>query len=248
MNEKKFTLTEHLAELRKRLFIILIVIIGSSSICFLYVDRAIQDILKPASQLEFVYLSPPELFLAYVKISLVAGLIISSPITFYQIWLFIKPGLEKSEKRIMLISLFAGVFFFIVGTTFAYKIILPITIQFFANIKVEDIEPMISFGSYIGFISSILLSFGLVFEMPMLVALLTRFKLISAPTLRKNRKIVILLVFIVAAILTPPDVISQMLLAGPMLLLFEFSILISSILGKEKKEENILKRIPSSSN
>nr|WP_207726866.1 twin-arginine translocase subunit TatC [Anaerosolibacter carboniphilus] len=239
---------EHLAELRKRLFIILAVAIGTSSICFFYVDRVVQDILKPAKQLDFVYLSPPELFLAYVKISLIAGIIISSPISFYQIWLFIKPGLEKTEKRFILASLFTGAFFFIAGTTFAYKIILPITIEFFAKLKIEDIEPMISFGSYIGFISSILLSFGLVFEMPMLIALLTRFKLISAPTLRRNRKVVILLVFIVAAILTPPDVVSQILLAGPMVLLFELSILISSFLGKENRQENTLKRISSSSN
>jgi sec-independent protein translocase protein TatC len=248
VKENKFTLVEHLAELRKRLFIILIVAIGTSSICFFYVDRVVQDLLKPGKQLDFVYLSPPELFLAYVKISLLAGIIISSPITFYQIWLFIKPGLEKTEKRFILVSLFGGVFFFIAGTTFAYKIILPITIDFFAKLKIEDIEPMISFGSYIGFISSILLSFGLVFEMPMLIALLTKFKIISAPTLRKNRKIVVLIVFIVAAILTPPDVISQILLAGPMVLLFELSIVISSFLGNENKQENALNRIPSSSN
>lgn len=242
MEDKKLTLIQHLAELRKRLFVILLIAIVSSFISYFYVDRLITEVLKLAQRMNLVYLTPPELFIACIKISLVTGLIVSSPLIFYQIWLFIKPGLMLEEKKYILISLYAGVFFFILGITFAYKVILPVTINFFIGFEVEGIKPMISFGNYIGFISSILFSFGLVFEMPMIVVTLTKFKLISPEILKKNRKMVVLVIFVVAAILTPPDIISQVLLAMPMLLLFELSIFLSSLI--KKREKNNLK-VPS---
>lgn len=235
MDNKEFTLVEHLSELRKRIIIIAVVILAASFASYNYVEIFVQDILKQASQMEFVYLSPPELFLAYIKISLIVGITISSPIVLYEIWAFIKPGLMSREKTYILASLLGGILFFAMGVIFAYKVVLPFTIRFFVNIRVDGIKPTISFGNYIGFIGSILLAFGLVFEMPILSILLTKLKIINANMLKKNTKIVILGIFIIAAVLTPPDVVSQILLAGPMVLLFEISILLSKIVGREKK-------------
>lgn len=233
----KLTLIEHLTEMRKRLFIIAVVVLISTCMCYVYIQPIIKDVIEPAgNKLNFIYVSPPELFLAYIKLSLVAGITISSPITFFQIWVFIRPGLEKKEKRCILASLFGGTFFFVLGVVFAFKIVLPIVLEFFVKLRIEQIQPMISFGNYISFISTTLLSFGIIFEMPMLVLILSRFGLITSDFLKKNKKYIIFMTFIVAALMTPPDVVSQLLLAGPMIVLFEISIFVAKITERKIKE------------
>ncbi|WP_034328096.1 twin-arginine translocase subunit TatC [Alkaliphilus transvaalensis] len=232
----RLTLIQHLEELRKRVMIIAITMIVGALISYQYIDVLIKVITKPASQLDFIYLSPPELFLAYIKISLVVGIVVTLPITLFQIWLFIKPGLTKKERRNLLITLFMAIIFFLLGIVFAYFVIIPITIQFFVRMSTQQIEPLFSFANYITFISSLLLSFGLTFEMPLLILLLTQLNLVTISTLKKSRKFLILAIFIVAAILTPPDIISQGLMAAPMLLLFEFSLVISSMIHRKKQK------------
>lgn len=238
MEDKQLTLVEHLSELRKRVIIIFIAIILGAGISYKYIDTIIEYMVKPAKKLEFIYLSPPELFLAYIKIAIIAGIIISSPIILMQIWLFIKPGLKRNERKYLLFSLYMGIIFFLIGCTFAYLTIIPITIEFFTQVSVEQIAPLFSFDSYLSFVSSLLFSFGLVFELPLLIVLLTQLNLITAETLKKYRKIVILVIFILAAILTPPDVVSQVLLALPMLFLYELSIWISAWMGRRKKRNS----------
>ena len=237
MEDKQLTLVEHLSELRKRIIIIFIAIILGAVASYKYIDIIIEYMVKPAQKLEFIYLSPPELFMAYIKIAIVVGIIISSPISLMQIWLFVKPGLKKNERKYLLLALYLGIVFFLVGSVFAYFTIIPITIEFFTQVSVEQIAPLFSFDSYLSFISSLLFSFGLVFELPLLIILLTQLNLITANTLKKYRKIVILLIFILAAILTPPDVVSQILLALPMVFLYEFSIWISAAIGKRKNKK-----------
>ncbi len=231
------TPVEHLSELRKRFFIIIIVALAGTITCYVYIDTIIDLLLKPVQKLQFIYLTPPELFLAYLKVAVVTGLIITSPIIFMQIWLFIRPGLRKKEKIYLVLSLFFGFFLFLLGGFFAYRVIIPMTIRFFVNFQTPTIEPNFSFGSYISFISSILLAFGIVFELPILIIVLAKLKLISARTLKKFRKYIILVIFVVGAFLTPPDVISQILLAGPMIVLFEISIIIASFINKGDEDD-----------
>ena len=220
----KLTLVEHLGELRKRIMIMAIATIIGALLSFRYIDLIIDYMIKPAGKLEFIYLSPPELFMAQVKIAIVCGMVITSPINFMQIWLFVKPGLKKDERKYLLFALYMGIVFFLLGAVFAYFTIIPITIDFFTQMSGEKISPLFSFESYLSFVSSLLLSFGLVFELPMIVVLLTQLNLVSSKTFKKHRKIVILGIFVVAAILTPPDVVSQILMALPMVVLYEFSI------------------------
>lgn len=237
MENKQLTLVEHLSELRKRIIIIFLGIIVGSIIGYRFVDNIVEILVKPAEKLEFIYLSPPELFLAYIKIAIISGLIISSPITLMQIWLFIKPGLKPNERKYLRFALGMGIIFFLIGIVFAYFTLVPITINFFTQISQNEIAPLFSFDSYLSFISSILLSSGLIFELPLLIILLAQLNLINANTLKKYRKYVILIIFIVAGIITPPDVISQTLLGLPMVFLYEVSIWIASIIGKRKKEK-----------
>ncbi|MBU5677181.1 twin-arginine translocase subunit TatC [Alkaliphilus sp. MSJ-5] len=236
-DDARLTLVEHLGELRKRLIISSIVIILGSLLCYNYIDIIIQLIVRPAEGLEFIYLSPPELFIAYVKISLVLGLFVASPIVLFQIWMFIKPGLKVKERKYVLFAMFMGIIFLLIGVSFAYFIIIPMTIKFFIKMSVDQIAPLFSFANYISFISSLLLSFGLVFELPLIIILLTQLGLVAPNTFKKYRKMVILGIFIVAAILTPPDVVSQTMMAIPMLFLYEFSIIVSTIIYRKKKEE-----------
>ncbi|WP_353096982.1 twin-arginine translocase subunit TatC [Tissierella praeacuta] len=237
MEDKQLTLVEHLSELRKRIIIIFIAIILGSFLGYKYIDIMVEYIVKPAKKLEFIYLSPPELFVAYIKIAVIVGIIISSPISLMQIWLFVKPGLKRNERRYLLFSLYMGIMFFLIGVTFAYLVIIPLTIDFFTQVSMKQITPLFSFDSYLSFVSSMLFSFGLVFELPLLIILLTQLNLITAKTLKKYRKVVILLIFILAAILTPPDVVSQILLALPMVFLYEFSIWVSAGIGKRKNKK-----------
>ncbi len=236
-NEIRLTLVEHLGELRKRLIISAIAIILGTMACYNFIDDIVELIVKPAEGLDFIYLSPPELFIAYVKVSLVLGLVVASPIVLFQIWMFIKPGLKDKEKRYVLFAMFMGIIFLLLGIVFAYYIIIPMTIRFFVTMSANDIEPLFSFSSYISYISSILLSFGLVFELPLIVILLTQLGLVAPNTFKRYRKMVILGIFVVAAILTPPDVVSQSMMALPMIILYEFSIVIATIIYRKKKIE-----------
>jgi sec-independent protein translocase protein TatC len=144
--------------------------------------------------------------------------------------------LSSKEKRYILFSLLLGSIFFITGVTFAYFVVVPTMIVFFMGFQIEAIKPMISFNSYLSFVLSTIFTFGAIFELPILMVLLSRFGILKVSFLKQNRKFIILIIFILAAILTPPDVISQIILAGPMILLSEIGIFLAGL--AEKKKEN----------
>lgn len=236
MNEEGLTLVEHLTELRKRIIIVIVALLVATGVAFYFIDEIQNLIIRPSGEVDFIYLSPPELLMAHIKLALMTGLVGALPIIFYQLWAFIVPGIQKKQKIFLFLSVFFGTFFFVGGIVFAYILILPLSIDFFAGMASEQVQALFSFTSYIGFITSILLAFGVAFELPMLVLLLTKFNLVRPRTLRKARKFVLLVVVVLSALLTPPDIISQALLAGPMMILFELSILISSVIYRKKEK------------
>lgn len=192
-----------------------------------------------------MYITPSELFLVYVKLSITCGIIVSSPITLIQIWLFISKGLKIKEKIYIIGSLIIGIMFFVLGVVFCYVIVLPITINFFVKIAVPGINPMISVNSFVSFISTMIICFGVVFEMPVVIFLLSLIGIVKPETLIKKQPLIIIAIFVFAAFITPPDMISQLFLAIPMVLLFELSIGISFIVNlakvkrKKKLEESL---------
>lgn len=234
---KSLTLTGHLVELRKRLAIAFIINLIAIFGCYEYSDKLVSLFLELNPGMNLVYLSPPELFLAYLKISLIGGLVLASPITISQIWAFIGPGLYREEKFSVLAAFCSGVVCFLSGSFFAYKVVLPTMLGFFSRIQMAEIAAMISVGSYLDFICSILLTFGLVFEIPVVAALLAKFGLLKASTLRKKQPVLILAIFVIAALITPPDVISQIMLAVPMILLLQLSIFICWSINKIQEEK-----------
>ena len=236
-NEKNLTIVEHLTELRKRLIYSSVVLLVAIAVSYNFSENIVKHIVDIAGNINFVFIAPAELLMSYVKIAVIGGFVVAGPFLALQIWLFVSPGLTKSEKRTIAVSLFVGGIFFIIGVVFAYLIILPLMLQFFMGFQIEQIQEMISFSNYLSFVINTLLSFGIIFELPIIMVILTKFHILKVDFIKKNRKYIILIIFIVAAILTPPDVITQTLLAGPMILLFEIGVIFASIVEKKNKKE-----------
>lgn len=234
---KKLTIIDHLADLRKRLIIIVAVNLVAAFALLQFVEPISQYLLVLNPGMQLVYLDPSELFIVYVQLALLAAVILCSPITIYQIWAFVGKALYRKEKAYVLLSLFFGLFFFVGGVLFAYFIAVPMTLDFFVQIKNAAVSPMISVQSYFSFINTILFSFGLIFEMPVLSFLLSKLGILKPNFLTKKRGLLIVLIFIVAAIITPPDVISQVLLGVPMVLLMELSILVCKAVYRTKQSK-----------
>lgn len=236
-SSKTETLIQHLAELRKRLIIIVAVNIIAALFCYQYMGYLIQVLLKLNINMQLIYISPSELFMVYVRIALICAIVLCFPITVFEIWLFVARGLTKKEKCYVLISLFAGTFFFLGGAVFCYLIVLPVMLQFFNNIRLEEVSAMISIDSFASFCTTMLLCFGAAFELPVVVFLLSELELLKPAIMKRGHGIFILLIFIVAAIITPPDVVSQILLAVPMVGLLELSIGVCWIVDRQKAKK-----------
>lgn len=232
--DEKQTLIEHLAELRKRLIYSFIALIALTLFSYRFSETIVRDMINKASTMEFVFIAPTELFMSYIRVAVIGGVVLALPIILFNIWLFIKPGLTIGERKTVLKSLFVGGILFILGSLFGYLVVLPLTIDFFASFQIDGIRAMISFKSYLSFATSFVLAFGTVFEVPILMTIVVKFGLISTETLKKNKKIAVLIIFILAAILTPPDVVSQVLLAIPMILLFEIGIFFAKMVENKK--------------
>ena len=230
---------DHLSELRKRLIIVFLVTVAGSAGCFVFVESVVEALLALAPEAEMVYLAPPELFLAYLRVSLVLGIALTMPVTLFQIWLFVKPALSRREKASVMFILSGGTLFFAAGAVFSFQVILPITMRFFLRYATAAIQPFFSFGGYVGFVISILLAFGIAFELPIVVTTLARVGLVSTGGLRSSRKYVVLALVILSAVLTPPDVVSQLLLAGPMMGLYEISILFARIAARRNRQTDL---------
>ena len=236
---KKMSLFDHLDELRKRLIIIVIVNFVAAILLFSQTEIIMSYLLEVNPGMELVYTTPSELLTVYIQLSLILAVTICSPITVYQVWAFIEKGLYEKEKKAILFTLIFGVVFFIIGVAFCYFMVLPTTLEFFVRIAIEEVSSMLSIHSYVSFVNMMLLAFGLVFEMPVIIFLLSKLGIIKPAFLKKNRGIIIVAIFIFASIITPPDVISQLMLGIPMVILFEFSILICTLVYKGKKKEEL---------
>jgi len=233
---------EHLGELRKRLLISAVAFVVAGFAAFPFAPALAAFLMKPASRIQFIYTAPAELFISYTRISLALGLIISLPILIYQAWAFINPALAKTSRRSLFIALVAGGFLFILGASFAYVTVLPMTLRFFLSYSMPGVNALYSINDYFSFIVSLGVSFGAAFELPLVSAALGALGLISASFLRKGRRYAVLLILIVAAILSPPDVLSQVLLAIPMYGLYELSILVLKATEKGKRRAAITER------
>ena len=229
----------HLKELRNRILVCVILLFVAFGICLSFAPTFITYLTKmgEAYNYVFVYIAPQELLLVYLNTALVGALVICFPVVAYEVYAFCSPGLTKRERTFFIGSLLAGTVFFVIGVAFARYISLPLVLRFLIQFTGEvDVAASISIQQYIGFLLTIFVVFGLVFELPVVSVLLTGLGLIRAEWLKAGRKIMIVVIFLLAAIITPPDVVSQVMVALPMILLYELSIALSSLVGRRRKD------------
>jgi len=243
MDEKKLPLTGHLKELRQRLIYSFIAIGIGFILCYALADSIFNILARPLLKMmpeggSLIFTSVAEAFFTYMKVAFIAGLILVSPFVLYQIWAFVAPGLYQKEKRYVVPFVLGSSLFFVGGVLFAYFVALPIGFKFLLGYGTDFIKPMPSMKEYLSFSIKFLFVFGLVFEFPVALTLLAMIGVIDAKTLARQRKYAILLIFIFAAVMTPPDIISQVLMAFPLMGLYELGILLAKIFGKKKEKVN----------
>ena len=242
--DEKLPFTSHLEELRKRLITSSIAVGVGFVIAFGFKERLFGILVQPLVRVmkdgeSLIYTGLPEAFFTYLKVSFLAGLIVASPLLLYQFWMFVAPGLYQKERRLMIPIFILSSFFFIGGALFGYFVVFPWGFKFFLGFATDTIRPLPSMKEYFGFAAKLLLAFGLVFELPLVITFLAKLGIVSVDFLKKNRKYALLLFFAGAAILTPPDVVTQILMALPLMVLYEISILGAKIFGKKKPGEDM---------
>lgn len=220
------SLTEHLQDLRRCLLRSLTAWAAGAALCFYHV-QAIVDLLTAAAG-SLYYMRPAEAFMIYMKLALLGGLLLAAPIILYQLYSFISPALTRREKRFTKMCLPLTLLLILVGMLFSYCFVFPRGLEFFLGFAAGKVSPLLSLESYLDFFLMLVVPFGFIFTLPLIVLLLCYLQLINVQTLQKYHKHIILAAFIVAAVITPtPDIITQSLLALPMILLYEISIVLA---------------------
>ena len=237
MNDLQMPFSSHLGELRRRLIRALTGIGIGFFLCYGFNEKLILLLQKPYGQ-KLVFISPTEAFFVTLKVSFFAGLVLAIPLIFHEIWAFTAPGLKESEKKFTWYFMIFGTVFFGVGVLFCYFVALPFGVTFLLSYQSDFLIPMISVDSYISFALLFLSAFGIIFNLPLAIVLLTKMGLVGPDTLRRNRRYALLVMFIVGAILTPPDVFSQIIMALPLIVLYEISIIISTYFVKKSPDSS----------
>ena len=232
------SLSGHLRELRNRILVCVILLVVVFGVCLSFAPHIVTALTNMGQRYNYVYvyIAPQELFLVYMNVALVGAVVVCFPVLAYQIYAFCSPGLSGKERGYISGSLVAGGLCFLVGVAFAYFISLPFMLRFLIQFTGEvDVSASISIQQYVSFLLTVFVIFGLVFELPVVSVLLTGLGLVRAEWLVKGRKVMVVIIFVLAAIITPPDIVSQVMVAVPMLALYEISIALSRVVGKAKK-------------
>lgn len=223
-NASEMTIIGHLTELRSRLIKALIAVACGMAVSYYFIDSIILFLTAPAGKLYFM--RPSEAFFIYFKVALMTGAIFSSPVLFYQFWAFLVPAFTRREKRALSMLVPASLGLFIVGIAFSYFFVLPQGLKFFMSFTNDIVQSMWSMESYLDFVIMLIVPFGFIFDFPLVLLVLASAGIVSSVQLCRIRKCIYFLAFVVAAIITPTtDIISQTLLATPIIVLYEVSIL-----------------------
>ena len=239
IEDEKMPFLSHLEELRKRLIACAIAAGAGFVISYIFAERLFQLLILPLkAQLpegdRLIYTNLPEMFLTYLKSALVSGILVSSPYIFYQLWMFVAPGLYHRERKYVVPFVIFSTILFVGGSLFGYFVVFPFGFKFFLSFSNDSIQALPSVKQYFSFSIKLLFAFGLVFELPVIVFFLTKIGIVTPELMKRKRKYAILMTFIMAAILTPPDVITQLMMAGPLILLYEISILVAKMAARKK--------------
>lgn len=225
---------DHLDQLRWRLLKSIIAIVAMSVIAFSFSDELFGLIIKPLGDIRLHVTDVTGSFYAYLKVSMITGVLAAVPVIFYQLWAFVSPGLYAQEKSAIIPMVAVSTLLFLTGVSFCWWIVLPMSLNFLIGFSGDLFEPIITVGSYISFAGTLLIAFGFSFEMPVVAYFLGKIGILSSAFMVKGRRYAIVIILIVAAILTPADIFSQVMLAGPLYVLYEISILVVRSIEKKR--------------
>jgi sec-independent protein translocase protein TatC len=247
---------DHLEELRSRLIWVSVAVLGLSVVGFFLVTyfdvigllkrpfvSAMEDLsaspdftsIIPNGQLLFT--SPTEPMSVTLKLSFVVGLISALPVIIYHVWAFLSPALFEREKKVVIPAVLGGFVLFLLGVAMAYFMVLPLGLRFLLGFQTRALTPMITIGEYLRFATRLILAFGVIFELPLVSLLLSFLGIITAETLRRFRRHAIVGVAALSAVLTPADVLTMLMMMGPLVLLYEFSILLVAVVDRRQIAE-----------
>lgn len=238
----RMTLLDHLDELRRRILHIAVALFIAFLGCW-YVSRPIFEwlsvpitrFLPQGERLAFTALSDP--FMLYIKVALLAAIFVASPVILLEVWLFLRPGLYRHERRLAAPFIIFCTMFFVAGGYFGYRIAFPMVVRFLLSVG-QDFQPVITVQTYFSMMSKILLGLGLVFEMPMLIFFLARIGVVTARQLLRWFRYAVLAIFIIAAVITPtPDIATQTVFAAPMILLYLIGVVVAALFGRPRERD-----------
>ncbi len=253
--ENKTNFWEHIEELRKRLIMAVLFVTVGATAGFYFAEDLLKLVEFPLNDrfhvmlhapyiqlihnkpLKLVFITPIEAIWTYLKLGVIAGLVITLPLVLYELWLFIKPGLYPQERAYVRLFVIAGGVFFLIGGAFSFLIILPFAIHFLLGVGGGTLIPMLSVGEYVDFCLQFMLSFGLIFELPFVILILVALGIVTPQGLAAKRRYAIVGAFILGAVFSPsPDVFNQTLVAVPLIMLYELGILLARIFVRKRKK------------
>jgi sec-independent protein translocase protein TatC len=238
----KMPFTQHLNELRSRLIKCLIAVAVGFGVCYYFSEPIFRVMMRPLLKVlpegnHLIYTGLPEAFFTYLKVGIWGGVILALPVIFHQLWGFVAPGLYRTEKRYLIPFVIFSTILFVTGGFFGYFIVFPFGFEFFLGFSDETIRAMPSVKEYFSLALKLLFGFGIIFELPLVMVFLGRMGIVNHRMLGRGRKFALVLVFVVAAILTPPDWVSQLLMAVPLIILYEISIILVRFTAKKRAEK-----------
>ncbi|MGC8604242.1 MAG: twin-arginine translocase subunit TatC [Desulfomonilaceae bacterium] len=246
-DESRMSFLDHLEELRTRLIRSVIAIVVAFFACLAFSENLFSFWAAPIIRLlpkdsSLVFTSLPDPFFVYLKVDFVTAFFLVLPFILYQIWLFIAPGLLEKERKLAIPFVLAATFLFFLGATFAYLIVFPAAFKFFLGYSTPELKPMIAIKEYVSLVMMLMMSFGLIFETPIIIVFMGLLGIVDSAFLKKGRRYFVVLAFVIGAILTPsPDVVNQSLMAIPLLLFYETGILMLRVIEKKRERESNLK-------